>query len=262
MNDAPQATPRTSVTRPLYRRPAGLKTKPTHYCPGCGHGTVHKLLAEILDGLGVRERTVGVAPVGCAVRAYYYLNCDIGEAAHGRAAAVASSIKRCLPDRIVFSYQGDGDLAAIGMAETIHAANRGENITVIFVNNTVYGMTGGQMAPTTLAGQRTSTTPGGRDILAAGGPIRICELLNSLDGPWHIERVALDGPAGVRRARKALTTAFQAQIDGKGYSLIEILSPCPIHMHLSPVDAMRLVKEQVAQIFPVKVFRQEGKRLV
>ena len=261
MSETLPTTPGAATIRPLYRRPTGLKAKPTHYCPGCGHGTVQKLLAEIMDNLGIRERTVGVAPVGCAVRAYYYMNCDIGEAAHGRAAAVATAIKRCLPDRIVFSYQGDGDLAAIGMAETIHAANRGENITVVFVNNTVYGMTGGQMAPTTLAGQRTSTTPGGRDT-AAGGPIRICELLNALDGPWHIERVALDGPAGVRRTRKALTTAFQAQIDGKGYSLIEILSPCPIHMHLSPEDAMRLVKEQLIPIFPVKVFRQEGKRLV
>ncbi len=249
----------TPVIRSLYRRPASLKNAPTHYCPGCGHGIVHKLVAEILDNLGIRERTVGVAPVGCAVLAYYYLNCDISEAAHGRTPAVACAIKRCLPDRIVFSYQGDGDLAAIGMGETVHAANRGENITVVFVNNTLYGMTGGQMAPTTLVGQRTTTSPCGRDPASAGSPIRICELLNTLDSPWHIERVALDGPAGVRRARKALTTAFQAQIDGKGYSLVEVLSPCPIHLHLSPPEAMRFVREQMATAFPVKVFRQEGK---
>jgi len=261
MTDKHQTTTGATVIRPLYRRPTALKATPTHYCPGCGHGTVHKLMAEVLDKLGILERTVGVAPVGCAVRAYYYLNCDISEAAHGRAPAVACAIKRCLPDRIVFSYQGDGDLAAIGMGETIHAANRGENITVVFVNNTVYGMTGGQMAPTTLTGQRTSTTPGGRDAVLTGGPLHICELLNALDGPWHIERVALDSPAGVRRARKALTTAFQAQIDGKGYSLIEILSPCPVHMHLAPVDALRFVKEEMTASYPVKIFRQEGKSL-
>lgn len=247
------------LTRSLYRRPAALRNLRTHYCPGCGHGTVHKLLAEVIDALGIRERTIGIAPVGCAVVAYYYLDCDISEAAHGRAPAVATGIKRCLPDRIVFSYQGDGDLAAIGMGETIHAANRGENITIVFVNNTLYGMTGGQTAPTTLVGQLTTTSPCGRDPASEGTPIRVCELLNTLDRPWHIERVALDGPAGVRRTRKALRTAFQAQIDGKGYSFVEILSPCPVHLHLSPPDAMRFVGEQMVPSFPVRVFRQEGK---
>lgn len=263
MNDMPVQTsaPHTpvSVARSLYRRPGALKPTRTHYCPGCGHGIVHKLMAEVIGTLGIRERTIGVAPVGCAVVAYYYLDCDISEAAHGRTPAVASAIKRCLPDRIVFSYQGDGDLAAIGMGETIHAANRGENITVVFVNNTLYGMTGGQMAPTTLLGQRTTTSPKGRDADSTGAPIRVCELLNTLERPWHIERVALDGAAGVRRTRKALLTAFQGQIDGKGYSLIEVLSPCPVHLHLTPPDGLRFVREQMIPYFPVKVFRQEGK---
>jgi 2-oxoglutarate ferredoxin oxidoreductase subunit beta len=239
-----------------------LTARPTHFCPGCGHGTVHKLIAEALDALGIRERTIGVAPVGCAVMAYYYLDCDISEAAHGRTPAVATGIKRCLPDRIVFSYQGDGDLAAIGMAETIHAANRGEHITVIFVNNSVYGMTGGQMAPTTLTGQKTATTPCGRSAAEAGTPIRVCELINTLEAPWHIERVALDGAAGVRRARKALMTAFRGQMEGKGYSLVEILSPCPIHMRLSPRESLRFLKESMIPSYPLGVFRQEGKRTV
>ncbi|MEI6147870.1 MAG: thiamine pyrophosphate-dependent enzyme [bacterium] len=254
--------PRHVATRyPLYHRPASLKPVPTHFCPGCGHGTAIKLIAETLDALGIRERTVGVAPVGCAVLAYNYLDCDISEAAHGRAAAVATGIKRCLPDRIVFSYQGDGDLAAIGMGETIHAANRGEHIAVIFVNNTVYGMTGGQMAPTTLIGQKTSTSPFGRDQATTGAPIKICELLNTLEAPWHIERVALDGPAGVRRTRKALTTAFQAQMDDKGYSFIEVLSPCPIHMRCTPVEAVGLIKEKMIPYFPLGIYRQNGQSM-
>jgi 2-oxoglutarate ferredoxin oxidoreductase subunit beta len=251
----------TATRYPLYHRPASLKPTPTHFCPGCGHGTVHKLIAETLDGLGIRGKTVGVAPVGCAVLAYNYLDCDISEAAHGRAAAVATGIKRCLPDRIVFAYQGDGDLAAIGMGETIHAANRGEHIAIIFVNNTVYGMTGGQMAPTTLIGQKTATCPCGRDQVTTGAPIKICELLNTLKAPWHIERVALDGPSGVRRTRKALLTAFQAQVDDKGYSFIEILSPCPIHMRCSPVEAIRLVKERMIPYFPLGILRQNGQSM-
>lgn len=243
----------------LYRVPDGLQDRPTHYCPGCGHGIVHKLIAEALDSLGVRERTIGIAPVGCAVLAYCYLNCDCTEAAHGRCAAVATGIKRVLPDRIVFSYQGDGDLAAIGLAETIHAANRGENFTVIFVNNTVYGMTGGQMAPTTLVGQRTATTPLGRDPKTAGVPIRMCELLNTLELPYYIERVALDGPAGVRRAGRAILKAFQAQVEGKGYSFVEVLSPCPVYQHCSPTEALGFVKGPMSQCFPVHLFRDEGK---
>lgn len=248
-----------STRRSIYKHPDSLVNRVTHFCPGCGHGTTHKLIAEVLDALGIREKTIGVAPVGCAVMAYYYLNCDISEAPHGRTPAVATGIKRCLPDRIVFSYQGDGDLAAIGMAETVHAANRGENITVVFVNNSLYGMTGGQMAPTTLAGQKTATTPCGRDSTLAGPPIDICKLLNALEAPWHIERVALDGPAGVRRARKALMTAFKGQMDGKGYSLIEILSPCPIHIHKTPVESLAFLKEKMIPAFPLGVFRQEGK---
>ena len=243
----------------LFRRPAALKSVTTHYCPGCGHGLATRLIAETLDALNIRERTVGVAPVGCAVLSYNYLHCDISEAAHGRAAAVATGIKRCLPDRIVFSYQGDGDLAAIGMAETIHAANRGEHIAVIFVNNTVYGMTGGQMATTTLIGQKTSTSVGGRDPLTSGSPIKVCELLNTLAAPWHIERVALDGPAGVRRVRRALGTIFRAQVEDRGYCLLEILSHCPIHLRCSPVEALAFVKERMVPGFPLGVFRQEGK---
>lgn len=246
-------------TRVVYKRPLSLLARPTHFCPGCGHGIAYKLIAEVLDTLKIREKTIGVAPVGCAVMAYYYLNCDISEAAHGRTPAVATGIKRCQPDKIVFSYQGDGDLAAIGMAETIHAANRGENITVVFVNNSVYGMTGGQMAPTTLNGQKTATSPCGRDSRSMGAPIRVCELLNTLDAPWHIERVALDSPAGVRKARKALMTAFKGQMEGKGYSLVELLSPCPVHMRLSSQEAVRFIKEGMVPAFPPGVFRMEGK---
>jgi len=242
----------------IVSRPESLTDSHTHYCPGCGHGIAHRLVAEIVDTLDIRERTIGIAPVGCAVLAYFYMNFDVSEAPHGRTPAVATGIKRVLPDRIVFSYQGDGDLAAIGMAETIHAANRGEKITVVFINNAVYGMTGGQMAPTTLVGQKTTTSPDGRDVDTMGPPIRMCELLNTLDRPYHIERVALDGPAGVRRTRKALMTAFQSQVEDKGYSFVEILSPCPIYQRLSPVAAMKFVREQMTEQFPVRVFRKEG----
>ena len=243
----------------IYSRPETLTDRHTHYCPGCGHGIAHKLIAETIDTLGIRENTIGVAPVGCAVLAYFYIDIDMAEAAHGRTPAVATGIKRSLPDRIVFSYQGDGDLAAIGMAETIHAANRGEMITVVFINNSVYGMTGGQMAPTTLVGQKTATSPEGRDADQMGPPLRMCELLNTLERPYHIERVALDGPAGVRRARKALLSAFTAQVQNKGYSFVEILSPCPVYQRLSPVDAFKFVGEQMAAKFPVRIFRREGK---
>jgi len=241
-----------------YQRPAALTDAAMHYCAGCGHSIVHKLLAEVLDELEIRERAVGVAPVGCAVFAYYYFKCDISEAAHGRAAAVATGIKRALPDRIVFSYQGDGDLAAIGMAETIHAANRGEPITVIFINNTVYGMTGGQMAPTTLIGQKTATSPAGRQPATMGSPIRMCELLNTLDQPYYIERVALDSYAGVVATKKALLTAFQSQVQGKGYSFVEVLAPCPTHLRLSPPKALQYVGREIAAHFPVRIFRKEG----
>jgi 2-oxoglutarate ferredoxin oxidoreductase subunit beta len=247
------------TTRSLYSRPEALTDVRTHYCPGCGHGIIHKLIAETIDELGIRERVIGVAPVGCAVLAYFYFSFDVTEAAHGRTPAVATGIKRALPDRIVFSYQGDGDLAAIGTAETIHAANRGEHITVIFVNNAVYGMTGGQMAPTTLVGQKTATSLEGRDPASMGPPIRVCELLNTLDPPYYIERVALDSPEGVRNARRAVRKAFQAQLDGKGYTFVELLAACPIYQRLSPVDALTFVGEEMTKIFPVRVFREGGK---
>jgi len=247
------------TTRTLYSRPEALTDVRTHYCPGCGHGIIHKLVAETIDALDIREQVIGVAPVGCAVLAYFYFSFDVTEAAHGRAPAVATGIKRALPDRIVFAYQGDGDLAAIGTAETIHAANRGEHITVIFVNNAVYGMTGGQMAPTTLVGQKTATSPEGRDPASMGPPIRVCELLNTLDSPYYIERVAIDSPEGVRKARRAVRKAFQAQFDGKGYTFVEVLAPCPIYQRLSPVDALTFVGEEMTRIFPVRVFREGGK---
>jgi len=242
----------------IYARPASLIRRPMHYCEGCGHSLVHKLMAEVMDELRIRQRTVGVAPVGCAVFAYYYLKCDISEAPHGRTPAVATGIKRTRPESIVFSYQGDGDLAAIGMAETIHTANRGENITVIFMNNTVYGMTGGQMAPTTLPGQQTPTCPSGREPQTMGAPIRVCELLNTLERPYHIERVALDSVQGILRTKKALTTAFRAQMEGKGYSFVEILSPCPTYFRLTPRESLLYVKNTLSRRFPPRIFRKEG----
>jgi len=248
------------MSKIIYKRPEALTDARTHYCPGCGHGIVHKLLAEVIDELGIREDVVAVAPVGCAVLAYHYWNFDTSEAAHGRASAVATGIKRSLPDKIVFSYQGDGDLAAIGTAETVHTANRGENITILFVNNTVYGMTGGQMAPTTMIGQQTATSPNGRDYKTMGPPIRVCELLNTLDKPYHIERVALDGPAGIRKTKKAIKTAFEAQLAGKGYTFVEILSPCPTYQHKTPIGALDFVKGPMQDVFPVKVFRKNGEK--
>jgi 2-oxoglutarate ferredoxin oxidoreductase subunit beta len=244
----------------MCHRPESLTGTATHFCPGCGHGIVHRLIAEVVDELKIRERVIGVAPVGCAVLGYFYFNFDVTEAAHGRTPCVATGIKRALPDRIVFSYQGDGDLAAIGMGETIHTANRGENITVVFVNNSVYGMTGGQMAPTTMVGQRTVTTPAGRDPSAGmGPPIGMCELLNSLDQPWHIERTVLDGPVGVRKTGAALMTAFRSQVEGRGYSFVEILSPCPVYQRFTPTEAFEFVGTKMTQVFPAKVFRREGR---
>lgn len=249
----------TTNVKTISKRPDSLTEMQTHYCAGCGHGVVHRLIAEVVDSLDIREKTIGVAPVGCAVLAYFYFRFDVTEAAHGRTPSVATGIKRVLPDRIVFSYQGDGDLAAIGTAETIHTANRGENITVIFINNTVYGMTGGQMAPTTLLGQKTPTSPEGRDAVTMGPPIRVCELLNTLDRPYHIERVAVDSPKGVRKTRAALKTAFQAQVEGRGYTFVEILTACPTYQRMSPVDSMKFVGEDMAAYFPLGVFRKEGK---
>ncbi len=239
----------------LYARPKALRKVPTHYCPGCGHGIVHRLLAELIDEFDIREKTVGIAPVGCSVLLYNYLDVDCVEAAHGRAPAVATGIKRASPDTFVVSYQGDGDLASIGTAEIIHAANRGENFTTIFINNTIYGMTGGQMAPTTLAGQKTATSPLGRDPATMGYPIRMCEMIDTLSSPVLIARTMLDGPGGVRKTKKQIRRAFEHQLAGKGFSLVEVLSPCPTYMRLTPVAAMKHVKENVSAYFPVKVFR-------
>ncbi len=242
-----------------YVRPKTLKNVAMHYCAGCGHSTVHKLIAEIIDELNIRDKTIGIAPVGCAVLAYNYIDVDFAEAAHGRAPAVATGIKRALPDRIVFSYQGDGDLAAIGMTETIHAANRGELITVIFINNTVYGMTGGQMAPTTLIGQTTATSPKGRSPVSMGYPIKMCELLATLDAPYYIERVAIDSPQGVMKTKKAILTAFINQIENKGYSFVEVLSPCPTYFKLSPVESLQYIKDRLVPYFPTRRFKYGGK---
>lgn len=238
-----------------YRRPGTLLDLVTHYCPGCGHGIVHRILAEIIEERDLRGRIIGMAPVGCAVMAYCYLDIDMCEAAHGRTPAVATGIKRALPDHLVFSYQGDGDLAAIGAAETIHAANRGENITTIFINNAVYGMTQGQMAPTTLVGQKTTTTPHGRDPATEGHPIRVCELLATLTNAVYLARTTLTSPKYVRETKKAVERAFLTQEKKKGFSLVEVLSPCPTYWHMGPVEAMRHIDEVMTKTFPLGVVR-------
>ncbi|MBN1816898.1 MAG: 2-oxoglutarate oxidoreductase [Sedimentisphaerales bacterium] len=241
-----------------FARPETLYDTPTHYCSGCGHGVAHRLVAQAIDDLGIRERVIGTAPVGCAVLMYDYFNCDIIECSHGRSPAAATGIKRCLPDRIVFTYQGDGDLAAIGTAETIHTANRGENITVIFINNAIYGMTGGQMAPTTMLGQTSTTTPDGRDVKLQGPPIKVCELLSSLDGVTYLERVAVSTPRDVIRAGQAIKKAFQYQIDGKGFSLVEVLSMCPTDWKLTPAKAVDFVNNEMKSVFPPGVYKDAG----
>ena len=225
------------------------------YCPGCGHGVTHRLVAEALEELNIRERTIGIAPVGCAVFADEYFNCDMIQPAHGRGPAVATGMKRVRPDCIVFSYQGDGDLASIGMAETIHCAARSENVTIIFVNNAIFGMTGGQMAPTTLPGMRSTTTPFGRDPKVAGNPIRICELLSALDGPTYLERVAVDTAAHVVKAKKAIKKAFQVQMNGLGFSLVEILSQCPTDWAMTPLQSIQKIKDEMIPYYPLGVFR-------
>lgn len=235
----------------LYAYPRSLKKTPTHYCAGCGHGICHRLVAEAVDELGMRERVIAVAPVGCAVLAYDYWDFDVTEAAHGRALAVATAIKRVRPENIVFTYQGDGDLAAIGTNETIHAANRGENLAVIFINNAVYGMTGGQMAPTTLAGQKTATTPLGRDVASQGYPLKISELLARLPAVKYVERVSVFNPAEVFKAKKAILSAFRNQIDGTGFSLVEVLSPCPTYWGKSPKAAMEWIRDTMVKEFPL-----------
>ena len=239
----------------VYQKSKLLTEKPFHYCPGCGHGTTHRIIAEVLEELGVDEETIGVAPVGCAVMAYNYFNCDMIQAAHGRAPAVATGAKRANPDNIVFTYQGDGDLAAIGTAETVHAAARRENITVIFVNNAIYGMTGGQMAPTTLPGQVTQTSPYGRDVNTVGLPIRVSEMLSALDAPYYIERVAVNNVKNVKNAKKAIKKAFENQINGKGFSLVEVLSTCPTNWGKSPVDALAWLEENMIPYYPLGVYK-------
>ncbi|MCX5776441.1 MAG: thiamine pyrophosphate-dependent enzyme [Candidatus Firestonebacteria bacterium] len=242
----------------VYNAPKSLKKTANSYCPGCGHGLVQRILAEVIDELGVREKTIGIAPVGCAVFTYDYFNFDVTEAPHGRPPAVATAIKRCLPDRIVFTYQGDGDLASIGTNEILHAANRGENITVVFINNAVYGMTGGQMAPTTLPGMKTTTSREGRDTTTAGFPLRVCELLSTLEGVEYIERVALFDPANVIKTKKAIKKAFQNQVDGKGFSFVEVLSPCPINWGLRPLDSLKYIKEKMLNYFKLGIIKDRS----
>lgn len=245
------------MSKKIFGWPKYLKKAVFHYCPGCGHSIIHRLVAEVIEELDIGERAIGVPPAGCAVLAYNYFDVDMGEAAHGRAAAVATGIKRCLPDRIVFTYQGDGDIAAIGTAETIHAANRGENVSVFFVNNCVYGMTGGQMAPTTLLGQNTTTTPGGRESARDGLPLDLSEMLGITKGAVYIERTAVNSPRNIRRAKKAIKKSFRVQMEGKGFSLVEILSPCPTNWKMSPVEAAKHVQEGMAEIFPIKVIKDD-----
>jgi len=238
-----------------FQRPNCLKTAPFHYCPGCHHGLIHRLIAEAVDHFGIRERTIGIAPVGCAVLAYDYFDFDMLEVAHGRPPAAATGLKRARPECVVFSYQGDGDLASIGMAEIVHAANRGENISVFFVNNGVYGMTGGQMAPTTLVGQKTQTSPAGRNPSHDGYPIRVCELLASLEAPAYLARVGVCSPRHLKEARKAIFKAFKTQLEGRGFSLVEILAACPVNWGMSPLEASQWIGTVMVQTFPLGVFR-------
>ncbi|MBP1558085.1 MAG: 2-oxoglutarate oxidoreductase [Oscillospiraceae bacterium] len=245
----------------VYQKPKALSDDVLHYCPGCTHGIIHKLVAEVIDELGIEGKTVGIAPVGCSVFAYNYFNCDMVEAAHGRAPAVATGLKRSMPDNVIFTYQGDGDLAAIGTAETVHSATRGENITIIFVNNAIYGMTGGQMAPTTLPNQVTQTTPYGRDVNTAGYPVRVCEMLSTLDGVAYAERVAVDSVPNIRKAKAAIKKAFQNQIDKKGFSIVEILSTCPTNWGLAPVDALQWLRDNMMPYYPLGVYKdKEGEK--
>ena len=235
----------------IYSRPKSLTDTATHYCPGCTHGVAHRLIAEVLDEMDLREKTIGVAPVGCSVFAYSYFYCDFVEAAHGRAPAMATGVKRVLPDRIVFTYQGDGDLASIGMAEIMHVAARGENITVIFINNAIYGMTGGQMAPTTLPGQKTTSSPTGRDVEQTGFPIRMAEVLATMDGTGYSVRRSLHDPKNVRLAKKAIRMAFEVQRHGLGFAIVELLSTCPTNWGLSPVQSLKWVEEHMVPAFPL-----------
>lgn len=248
----------------VFERPKSLIDVPTHYCPGCTHGIIHRILCEVIDEMGIEGDTIGVCPVGCSVMAYDYFACDMIEAAHGRAPATATGVKRALPDKYVFTYQGDGDLAAIGTAETVHAATRGENIVVIFVNNTIYGMTGGQMAPTTLPGQVTQTTPYGRDPKVNGFPVKMCEMLSALDGVALAQRVAVNSVPHIKEAKKAIRKAFENAKAGLGFSIVEILSSCPTNWGMTPVDALKRIEDEMIPYFPLGVYKditaQEGNK--
>jgi 2-oxoglutarate ferredoxin oxidoreductase subunit beta len=240
----------TSAQR-VYERPKSLTDTPNHYCPGCTHGVAHRLIAEVMDEMGIREKTIGVAPVGCAVFAYNYFNFDFVEAAHGRAPAMATGIKRALPDRMVFTYQGDGDLASIGMSEIVHAAGRGENISVFFINNAIYGMTGGQMAPTTLPGQKTTSSPYGRDVEQMGYPFRMAELLSNLEGAGYVVRRSLHDPKNIRMTKKAIRLAFETQQRGLGFSMVEMLSTCSTNWDMTPLDALKWLEEHMIPYYPI-----------
>lgn len=242
----------------VYEKPQALNDMVMHYCPGCTHGIIHKLVAEVIDEMGIEGDTIGIAPVGCAVMAYEYFKCDMIESPHGRAPALATGVKRSLPENFVFTYQGDGDLAAIGAAEIVHAATRGEKITVIFVNNAIYGMTGGQMAPTTLPGQVTQTSPYGRNVETEGFPIHVCEMLSTLDGTAYAERVAVNSIPNIRKAKKAIRRAFEAQKNKEGFSIVEILSTCPTNWGLSPVDALGWLEDNMIPYYPLGVYKDKS----
>ena len=242
----------------VFKKTSMLTDVPFHYCPGCTHGIIHRLVAESLEELGVGQKAIGVAPVGCAVFAYNYFNCDMHEAAHGRAPAVATGIKRARPENVVFTYQGDGDLASIGTAEIVHAATRGEKFTTIFVNNAIYGMTGGQMAPTTLPGQVTTTSPYGRDTNHCGYPVRVSEMLATLKGSYYIERVSVNNVKNVIAAKKAIKKAFEYQLEGKGFCLVEVLSTCPTNWGLTPIEALKWLDENMIPYYPLGVYKDEG----
>jgi len=239
----------------VFQSTKGLKETPTHYCPGCTHGIIHRLVAEVLEELDVLEKTVGVASVGCSVLAYEYFNVDMTQAAHGRAPAVATGLKRALPDRVIFTYQGDGDLASIGIAEAVHAAARGENITIIFVNNTTYGMTGGQMAPTTLVGQVTATSPYGRNVISQGRPLKVSEMLATIDGAAYIERVSVHDVPHIQKAKRAIKKAFEFQQKGLGFTMIEVLSTCPTNWGIDAIESLKWLKENMIPEFPLGVFK-------
>ena len=239
----------------VYTRPHALEDVSTHFCPGCTHGIVHRIVAEVMDEMEIEGDTIGICPVGCAVTSYDYFACDMIEAAHGRAPAVATGVKRARPDKFVFTYQGDGDLAAIGTCETVHAATRGENITIIFINNTIYGMTGGQMAPTTLPGQVTQTTPFGRDPMKAGYPVRVCEMLSTLTGTAYAERVAVDTPGHINTAKKAIRKGFEIQKNKQGFSIIEVLSTCPTNWGMTPIEAMERLRTEMIPYYPLGVYK-------